>query len=182
MNEQQRKLLLSSIILGIVAILALAYYYFMVAKDEMAAKDRELKTLQDQQKDFEGRIRQYNQFLEREHEIEATVEAIALATQRLPNGENDRRYVDIIGDSVGKTGVSISTIRRDSSRQYPQYLELPNNLTGGGRYADLVQFLSLSEQNAQLFMRVAEFKLENDPKAPTIHPFEVKLSTFIFTD
>ncbi len=182
MNEQQRKLLLSSVILGIVAILALAYYYFMVAKDQIAAKDREITQLEDKRKALSDRIREYDKFLQREHEIEATVEAIALATQRLPSGENDRRYVDIISDSLGKTGVLINEIRRDESRRYPQYVELPNNLKGTGRYGDLVQFMSLSEQNAALFMRVAEFRIENNSKAPTLHPFELKLSTFIFTD
>jgi Tfp pilus assembly protein PilO len=171
---------LSAIILGILAVGGMAYYYFMVATDTIKRIEDDIDKVKAEKTALENKIAEYDAFLARQDEIEATVEAITIATERLPSGPEDERYLELITDFIGKTAVQMNSMQEDDQRKYANFVELPNNVTGTARYNDLVQFMSLSEQNAGLFMRVAEFTVENDPATPFLHPYQLTLSTFIF--
>jgi len=183
MNPQQRNYLLSAVILAILVVGLMSYYSFMVAQPKMEKLDAAIKKEVSAKRELQKKIREYENFLMRQSEIEATIETIALATERLPSGPDDERYLELITDFISKTGVSMTTMRYDKNRAYPSYIELPNLVEGANtRYNDLVQFLSLAEQNVTLFMRVAEFNIQSDPQTPFLHPFDLQLSTFIFAD
>jgi Tfp pilus assembly protein PilO len=182
MNNQQRQFLIVAIVVGVLAVGGVAYYYYMFAQAQIKNLEATIEKTRKSLTEIRGKIRTYDEFLRRQAEIEATVEAIALATQRLPSSENDERYLGLITDFVGKTGVQLTQMNRLANRRYPQYLELPNSIQGTARYADFVQFLAMAEQSASLIMRVGNFTIEINPRTPTVHSFNLGLSTFVFTN
>jgi Tfp pilus assembly protein PilO len=184
MSDTQRQLLIATIVFGVLALGGAAYYYYGFAKDEIEANRKKVEVLEKEIKEIEKNIKRYDEFLETRPQVERLVNAIADASTRLPSDNDDRRYVEKMRDFIAKTGVEMTALEKQKQQPYPDWIEYPQLISGTTRYSDFVQFLSLAEQNADYFMRVKDFDISNDEKSnnPTVHPFTLTLSSFVFKD
>jgi Tfp pilus assembly protein PilO len=184
MNEQQRQALVATVILGLLAAGGSIYFYHGFMKEKIEAEEKKIRTLSDDIKKIESELRRYEEFLEQREQVEQIVKTIADATTRLPTDKDDRRYLEKMRDFIAKTGVKMNSLERLEPATYADWVEFPQLLSGDTRYLDFVQFLALAEQNVDYFMRVKDLDIKNDPKTnnPTIHPFTLTLSSFVFKE
>jgi Tfp pilus assembly protein PilO len=177
MNEKQRQYLISSIILGALAVALAAYYWMGLAGPDIEQTNTRIAKVEGELRELQAKLSEYNRFLAQKDEIERAVEAIALATER-----NEQQLVVAMRDFIAKTGVDMSSLTPMKSNDYTEWREFPYELGGVTRYMDYVQFLSLVEQNADFFMRVKEFTIKNDEDQPTVHPFNLTISSFTWRE
>jgi len=183
MNEKQRQLLITSVILGLMCVLGTVYYYYGFAQDQQKKSRDAIEKSEKKKKELQVEIKNYTDFIALRPQIEEAVEAIRLATERLPTERNEQQYLLAMRDFIAKTGVDMASLIKVDKTNYTDWVEFPNQMTGTTRFMDFVQFLSLSEQNVDFFMRVKDFRISNDEKmAPTVHPFELTISSFVFKD
>jgi Tfp pilus assembly protein PilO len=182
MSETQRQLLIATLIFGVLAFGGVAYYYYGFAKETIENTQKKIEKVEKEIKEIKRELDEYNEFLEIRDQVETLVQTIADASTRLPTENDDRHYVGKMRDFVAKTGVEMEALEKQKTDSYPDWLEFPHIVSGQTRYTDFVQFLSLAEQNTEYFMRVKAFNLSNDTRSnnPTVHPFELSLSSFVF--
>lgn len=182
MNEKQRQYLISAIILGALCAALSAYYWFGIATPEITENRDRITKLETDIKELNGKLKTYNEFLVQRDQIERAVEAIALATERLPTERNEQAFITAMRDFIAKTGVDMLSLDKLKPNEYNDWREFPHLMSGTTRYLDFVQFLSLVEQNADFFMRVKEFSINNDEKRPSLHPFELTIASFMWKE
>lgn len=178
-EKQKQVLVLGLVFCGILLGFTLYFQIMFFSKDvanaktETDKKQAEIKTLQ-------AEIDKMNAFIRNDAELRQLEEKVAFAKKRLPSDPQAIQFMELLRDSLQKTNVGFTRIERTNPIVRTLYQEIPYLVKGSARYHEFGQFLNLIECHPERFLRVSEFTLDNSTNRPTVHPMNVKISTFMF--
>lgn len=182
MTERNKQILIAGLIFAFLLMGVVIYYYFMAVSPAIKRNSAQVV-------DLDKKIAEANKELS---EIEALIadtetlaqlqEQVERAKRLLPENEEALEFLGILRESLRRTGVSQSNIRKLKAADRTLYREIPYLVSGEARYHEFGQFVNLIECNPERFMRVNTFTLRNNDSRPSIHPMEIGISTFMFVN
>ena len=181
-SDQQKVALLSTGILGVVALLLIVYFHFMFGRDIIQGVERQSANMRTELKDKKAQLFQIEATLRQKDEIQKQAEAIAKVTRRLPKSVDAPGFLNTLVMVLGTTGIIQEVVKPDPAANVSLYTEIPYTIRAQGHFHAFGQFLTLIEQNPDRFMRVKNLKITNNLNRPSVHPIEMKIATFMFNN
>jgi len=185
LSEKNRQVLTMVSLLGVLLVAASVYYYFTMAKPEIAAAKKATDSANTKIADAKREIARITELKNDTAKREELERFVARAKLRLPTSAQEAQeqgFYDIIEESLRRTGASFSRLAAKPPIPRQLYFEVPYDLKGAARYHEFGQLLNVIECNPQRLMRVSTFALKNDPKRPSIHPMDLTVKTFTFNE
>jgi len=181
-SENDKKILQTTLVAGVVAVLALTYYVWAFVNPDLGNLRTEIATLKEQKTKKQGILAELKKWEGRTGEIATIIQDLDQKVQRLPRSADTSKFLEILRECVRRTNLSDIKIGRLKSVPMGAYQEIPYMVTCRARYHDLGQFLTLVEQNPQQIMRVKTLTVSNDKNRPSRHTVVVQVATFVFTE
>jgi Tfp pilus assembly protein PilO len=181
-SDQDKKVFQVAIVAGLFAAILVGYYYFVWAKkdianerDKTAAKTEEIKAKQ-------AELDTIVSYEANKEEVIKKLELVNEASRRLPSNLEDQSFLKNLNDMLSKARISQQLIESEDKVPRSLYTEIPWHISCTAQFFDFGPFLSMVEMNPKRFMRVKEFKIENDDLAPGYHPIDITIGTFMFNE
>ncbi|MDK2970362.1 MAG: Pilus assembly protein PilO [Candidatus Sumerlaeota bacterium] len=179
-TEKQKQVLIVGLLFCGILLAFTIYFQFMFFKADVAAAKKDAAKKETEIANLEKDIRQMREFINNDEELARLQERVEIAKKRLPSDPQAIQFLELLRDSLQKTNVSFSRIEKESTVTRSMYNEIPYVVKGSARYHEFGQFINLIECHPERFLRVSEFTLDNNNNRPTIHPMNVRISTFMF--
>lgn len=180
LNEKQRQALTAGLILAAAALLLTGYFYFFNFKPARETAQKEWTRTEATIATLKKDIQMMEDFASNRAEMERLMAQVEQARRRLPSDPEAVQFLQVLRDSLRKTGVGFTRVAQGRLVNRSLYSEIPYSIKGSARYHELGQFINLIECNPERFMRVNRIVMTNDYRRPSIHPVEVGISTFMF--
>jgi len=182
LTSQQKKALIAILVLG-VAFLAMAWWYWTIlGKGIVEQKNVQIDKTRDKIRRLDAQleeIRELERMKDKFAEIEAKLDQIS---RRLPPSPEAPEFFNALNEALRSTGIETRKIAPDKLNPLDRFTEIPYIIEAFGRYHEIGQFLTLVEENPQRFMRVKTLTIKNDENRPSLHPVDVGLATFMFSE
>jgi Tfp pilus assembly protein PilO len=182
MSEQQKSTLLLTAFAGVVGLILIAYFHFMLGRGIINDNERRIAQARKETEELKTQLAQINDLVNMKAELDRQAEAIAKVTRRLPSSPDAPGFLNALVSILGTTGIIQEEVRPDTNTARALYTEIPYKIKAQGRFHSFGQFLTLVEQNPERFMRVKNLTLTNNAQRPSIHPVELEIATFMFNE
>jgi Tfp pilus assembly protein PilO len=179
-SEKNKQVLLVGTIIGCALLGIMGYFYFMFVKADVDRADKEIATLQADNRKARDQLRTYRAFLQDEATRRLVEDQFERIASRLPSGQDPVDVFDILRGYFEGTDVQFTNLETTNPVNRGRFTEYPFKIKGSARYHEFGQLVNLIECDPKRLMRVNELKLANNPNRPSIHPMELTLSTFTF--
>ena len=181
-TDKQKSSFLLVAFVGAIMTVVVLYFHFMIArgqvsdwKSRIASVDVELSTAKRDLAEIRGLMNQKD-------ELEAQRSKIQKVVQRLPSTMDAPGFYMALASVLRQTGIVHDGVKVLPAEDRSLYVEIPYDIKANGRYHELGQFLTLIEQNPKRFMRVRSFTVSNNLDRPSMHPVELEIATFMFSN
>jgi len=180
LTEKQRTGLILTLFIGIVGLIVVVYFHFMIGRGMINNYARQTEDARKEISDLRMQLKSIEELMLQKEEIEAQAEMIRRVTRRLPSSPDAPGFLGALVTSLGTTGIFQEEVRPDRTIPRVLYTEIPYRVKAHGYYHAFGQFLTLIEQNPDRFMRIKKLKLSNNPDRPSVHPIDMEIATFMF--
>lgn len=180
LNEQHKTRLLITAFVGVVCLILIGYFHWMIGRGMISEYERRTENLNKELKDLDIQLAQIKKTIKEKAEIERQAETIHKVTRRLPSSPDAPGFLNALVSILGTTGIVQEEVKPDPTTLMSLYTEIPYTVKAQGHYHAFGQFLTLVEQNPDRFMRLKTLKISNSLERPSIHPIEMKIATFMF--
>lgn len=140
-------------------------------KKEIAAKEKELETAHEKEKNL-PQLRAA--IVQAEEEIQY-VEA------RLPNSRDVPRLLAELNEIATREEIAYAEMETLETREFDRYVEIPLRIVLRSPYHDLGRFLN-NVENSDRFSKIDGIQIDWDPEEPEMHEVNLTLSTFMFVE
>lgn len=181
-TESQKSQLLMIGFIGTVLIVVVLYFNFVIGRNKVRTYEQQTAQVELKIGETKRDLSEIRELLAQEDLLEEQRQMIAKVTQRLPSQPDAPGFLMALVSIVRTTGIIQELVKPDKTIDRVQYTEIPYNIEAYGRYHELGQLLTLVEQNPKRFMRIKSVKLTTSLERPSIHPIELKISTFMFNN
>ncbi len=180
LSDAQKSGLLLSAFLGVIGLVLVGYFHFMFGRGMIAANERQRTELAQKIPVLKKDLAQIQELVAQKEELERQVEMINKVTQRLPSSPDAPGFLNALLTSLSTTGIVQEKVAPANTQRRALYTEIPYEVEALGHYHAIGQFLTLIEQNPERFMRLRDLRITNNPNRPSIHPFAISVTTFMF--
>jgi type IV pilus assembly protein PilO len=180
LTEQQKTTLIITLFIGGVLLVLALYFHFMIGRGMISDYQRKTEDKRTELTELRKEMRQVNQLMKQESDLQAQAQLIEKVTKRLPSSPDAPGFLNALLSILGTTSIIQQEVKPDDVNAQTLYTEIPYEIKAFGNFHAFGQFLTLMEQNPDRFMRVKELTIENNPQRPSIHPIELKIATFMF--
>ncbi|MDX2177853.1 MAG: type 4a pilus biogenesis protein PilO [Candidatus Sumerlaeia bacterium] len=182
LSEKNRQTLLAIVIGGLVLIAGSAYYYFMFAAAEIESNKKVTAEAEQKARDARRELANLQALIANDDQRELMKRLVDRVKTKLPSDPESTEFFRFVEETLRRTGVSMSRLAPEDPVARELFIEVPFSMRGGARYHEFGQLLNVVECSPERLMRVAEFKIDNDPARPSVHPIEVMITTFTFNE
>ncbi|MBX3730155.1 MAG: type 4a pilus biogenesis protein PilO [Candidatus Sumerlaeia bacterium] len=179
-TEKQKQVLTVGLLLCGVLLIFTLYFQFMFFKEAVEEARKAQTAASAEITKLNGDIKRMQDFIRNDEELKRLQARVEVAKRRLPSDPQAIQFLEVLRDSLQKTNVSFTRIEKLATVNRRLYEEIPYRVRGAARYHEFGQFINLIECHPERFMRVSEFTLDNNDARPTIHPMNIRISTFMF--
>jgi len=179
-DEQAKKNLYTGLVIAAVLLAGFAYYHYVILKTHYLRNEEKKKALRVEVKELQDQLKEIQLVESQRDKIEEMRKVVAEASKRLPSTPDAVGFYNELIRILRITGVYATRVSPEKRRGQPMYTEIPYGVVCQCRYHEFGQFLNLIEENQNRFMRVGSFSIQNNDKRPSIHPINVRISTFMF--
>ena len=182
-NDEQKKILVVIVLMGMVALGAIASYWFMLGKGQVSGYEGQEKKTRAEIAVLDKKMADIETFRnETKGNFEQLQASITQIEKRLPQNREAVGFFEALDAILRSTGVINQRLAVGEINEQSRYAEIPYSIRASGRYHEFGQFLNLVENNPDRFMRVKSFTVKNEPAKPSVHPIEVDIATFMFVE
>ena len=182
MNENQKVIVLGTVFMGLVGLVLIGFFYFMLGRSQISSNERQVVTLTEKVDAKKKELARINGRLNMREELDREAEMIEKFTRRLPSSPDAPGFLNALVAILGSTGIVQQEVKPDSNTERGVYTEIPYSIKAYGHYHAIGQFLTLIEQNSDRFMRVKNLTITNELTRPSMHPVEMDITTFMFNE
>ncbi|MCE5228109.1 type 4a pilus biogenesis protein PilO [bacterium] len=180
LNDIQKSKLMMTVFVGVVCMIMIGFFHFMFGLKWVAQNERMRADVEKKLVSAEADLKQINDLVNQQKELERQSEMIKKVTQRLPSSQDAPGFLNALFTTLSTTGIVQEEVKPSSTEARALYTEIPYAIQAHGRYHAIGQFLTLIEQNPERFMRVKNLQIVNDADRPSIHPIKMDVTTFMF--
>ena len=180
LNEQNKTGLLVTVFIGLVGLIVIGYFHFMIVRGRISQYDKSVQTFRAEQADLNKQLAQINGLVNQKAELQQQADAIRKVTRRLPSTPDAPGFLNALLTTLGTTGIIQEEVKPMPTTDRTLYTEIPYSVVAHGHYHSFGEFLTLIEQNPDRFMRVRNIHIENDTDRPSMHPVKMEITTFMF--
>ncbi|HOE96372.1 MAG TPA: type 4a pilus biogenesis protein PilO [Candidatus Sumerlaeota bacterium] len=182
MSDQQKTALLVTVFVGLVGLILIAYFHFMIGRGMINKYERRTRDMVEETKELEVQLAEIRSLLSQKDELEKQAEMIEKVTRRLPDSPDAPGFLNALVMILGTTGIIQEEVKPDKNTARALYTEIPYSVKAHGHYHAFGQFLTLVEQNPDRFMRLKKLTIGNNAERPSVHPIEMEITTFMFNN
>ncbi|HUT24257.1 MAG TPA: type 4a pilus biogenesis protein PilO [Sumerlaeia bacterium] len=183
-NQEQKKAFMAVVIFGVIGLILMAYFWFMVFKGRVQGDKDKAVELRAELKKVESKLREIQKLrdLTQTPEYEELKRAIDEVSKLLPKSAESPEFLRELGGILRSTDIRQKRLARGALQEFALFTEIPYAIEVNGPYHEFGQFLNLVEENKGRFMRVRNLTVSNDAARPSRHPISVDIATFMFKE
>lgn len=182
LTEKNKQALIVGCILGSAILIIIIYFGFMFIKPEVDRLAQETEKLEAEYSANKKTLDDYKKYLA-DTKLKGQVEdAFSRVSSRLPALQDPIEVFDLLRDYIEGSDVTFTLLEPKPAKTRERFTEYPFALKGTARYHEFGQLVNLIECNPDRLMRVTDFLLTNNDKRPSVHPMEINLTTYTFTE
>lgn len=181
-TETQKSKLLIIGFVGAVMLVIVLYFHFIIGRGQL--RDYKMQAARIEQEIGEAQVElvEIRDLMAQKGQLEEQRLLIEKVVRRLPSSPDAPGFLMALVSILRTTGIIQEMVRPDRVQIRSQYTEIPYKIEAHGRFHELGQFLTLIEQNPARFMRVKDFHVTNNNDRPSVHPIQMKIATFMFSN
>ncbi|MCX7013977.1 MAG: type 4a pilus biogenesis protein PilO [Candidatus Sumerlaeota bacterium] len=180
MSEHDKKILQFGLFIGILLMVIVGYWWFVMVRSEIKNQLTIQKDLTAKLQAVSSQLAEIDAAEKNRAETLEKAQIIEQASSRLPSSPDAQGFLSNLVEILRKSGVVNHLVTKGQPTERAAYTEIPWSVRGVGQYFEFGAFLNMVELNPRRFMRVKSLKVTNDPNLPGYHPIEVEIGTFMF--
>lgn len=181
LTPQEKDAVKAGAILAVVLIAGLYYYDFQILDADVKKNSKQVEELKKQITEHKARIKEFDLMAQNMEEVRRQQALLAEVAKRLPKSADPQGFFLALEPVLRATQFEYSELLPQPTAERTAYIEIPYRIVGRSRYHDFGQFLNMIEENPDRLMRIKSFTIENQVMRPSIHPVQVEVASFMFT-
>ena len=182
LTEKNKQALIVGCILGSAILIIVVYFGFMFVEPNVKVLNDQSDKLDTEYTANQKTLTEYKQYLADTKLRDQVEDAFSRVSSRLPAMQDPVEVFDLLRDYIEGSDVTFTVLEPKPALNRERFTEYPFTLKGTARYHEFGQLVNLIECNPDRLMRVTDFSLANNDKRPSIHPMQINLTTYTFTE